>query len=81
MLDTGEGMGGERGEVVQLFNRALKEMRGGWVLPLTSLSTLIGTKEEGEDGEEDLQTEQFKVWDSQPSSTVKLPQQAPAFLP
>ena len=43
ILDTGEGMGGERGEVAQLFNGALKEMRGG-VLPLTSLSTLFGTK-------------------------------------
>ena len=43
IIDTGEGMGGERGEVAQLFNGALKEMRGG-VLPLTSLSTLFGTK-------------------------------------
>ena len=43
ILDTGEGFNGERGEVAQLFNRALKEMRGG-VLPLSSLSTLYGTK-------------------------------------
>ena len=43
ILDTGEGMGVERSEVAQLFNRALKEMRGG-VLPLSSLTTLFGTK-------------------------------------
>ena len=29
ILDTGEGLGGERGEVAQLFKRALKDMRGG----------------------------------------------------
>ena len=48
VLDTREG--GQRGDVVQLFNRALKELRGG-VLPLSSLSTLftsqVSTDREG----------------------------------
>ena len=43
LLDTGEGMGGERGEIINLFNKALKEMRGG-VLPVSSMSTLYNTK-------------------------------------
>ena len=43
ILDTGEEMGGFKVEVAQLFNCALKEMRGG-VLPLSSLSNLICTK-------------------------------------
>ena len=43
ILDTGEGMGGERGEVAELFNKALKEMRGE-VLPLSFLRNLFGIK-------------------------------------
>ena len=42
IVDTGEGIGGERREVAQLLNKALKEMRGG-VIPLSSLSKLFGT--------------------------------------
>ena len=43
ILDTEEGLGGERGEVAQLLNRALKDLRSG-VLPLSSLTTLFVTK-------------------------------------
>ena len=43
ILDTGESVGGEKAEVINLFNKALKEMRGG-VLPVSSMSTLFNTK-------------------------------------
>ena len=43
VLDTGEG--GHRREVVQIFNKALKEFKGG-VLPLSSLSTPYTTQTE-----------------------------------
>ena len=45
ILDTGESVGGEKAEVINLFNKALKEMRGG-VLPVSSMSTLFNTKME-----------------------------------
>ena len=39
-LDTGDYIGGEKSEVAQLFNRVLKELRGG-VLLLCSLSSQL----------------------------------------
>ena len=45
ILDTGESVGGEKVEAVNLFNKALKEMRGG-VLTVSSMSTLFNTKME-----------------------------------
>jgi len=45
ILDTGESVGGEKAEAINLFNKALKEMRGG-VLPVSSMSTLFNTKME-----------------------------------
>ena len=44
ILDTaGEGVDGEKGEVLKLFSKTLQEMRGA-VVPLSSLSTMFSTK-------------------------------------
>ena len=43
ILDTGEHIGWKNGEVVQLFNAALKEVRGG-VMLLSTLSTPLDMK-------------------------------------